>query len=68
MILGNSTIQDKDIKYIELVTWIESRIESQFITGNWANIRNQHNPMIISMIIRTKEIGWKSQYILNLRG
>ena len=42
MILGYSTIQDKDIKYIELVTWIESWIESQFMTGNWANIRNQH--------------------------
>ena len=42
MILGNLTIRDKDIKYIELVTWIESWIEFQFMTGNWANIRNQH--------------------------
>ena len=61
-------ISDEDMKIVELVTGSESWIESQFMTGNWANIRNQHNPMIISMIIRPKEIGLKSQYILIARG
>ena len=38
------------------------------MTGNWDMIRKQHNPMIISMIIRTKAIRLNSQYILNARG
>ena len=38
------------------------------MTGNWDIIGKQHNPMIISMIIRTKEVGLKSEYILNLEG
>ena len=62
-----SKISDEDMKIVQLVTGSESWIESQFMTGNWANIRNQHNPMIISMIIRTKGIGLKAQYILIAR-
>ena len=41
MIPVNSTIRDKDIKYIELVTWIESWIEIQCMTGKWDNPGNQ---------------------------
>ena len=38
------------------------------MTDNWGIIRKQHNPMIISTIIRTKEVVLKSKYNLKARG
>ena len=37
------------------------------MTETGLDSRNQHNPMIINIIIRFKKIGLKSQYIVNVK-